>query len=113
MTPTSSVLYFMNVRILLLLFLALLARPVAGRAAETLPPDVPSAFRSAVRQHLLATLAVQLQAGGGVKMCFEPYHGVRLLTGRTTVRLLSISGENGYLDKILAAAKVPLAPRKK
>ena len=86
-----------------------------------------------MRQHLLATLAAQLQAGGGVKMCFEPHHGVRLITGRTMldlvicyrcghvylystgrpVRLLSISGERGCLDEILAAAKVPLAPRKK
>lgn len=152
---------------MLLLFAALLAIPVASQGAETLPPDVITAFHSAqrtilysldpaserkgagfhdfrivssapvenaaVRQHLVGTLQRQLEAGGGVAMCFIPHHGVRLISGRTIYdmvicyqcghvliystgraeRLLSISGDKDYLDEILATAKALSAPRKK
>ena len=157
--------HFMNGRVLLLLVAALLAFPSASNAAETLPPDIIAAFRSATRvllyfldpanphhgagfhdfrivghtavedaatrQYIAAKLPQQVEAGGGGALCFEPHHGIRLISGRTIhdlvicyecghvyiyssglgVRYAGIAGNPDYLDEILTRAKVPLVPR--
>jgi hypothetical protein len=77
------------------------------------------------------TLQQHVEAGGGGALCFDPHHAIRLIVGHTIhdivicyecghvyiystgipVRRTSISGDVAYLDEILTAAKVPLAPR--
>ena len=120
----------MNGRLLPLLFASLLALPAASNAAETLPPDIIAAFRSATRvllysldpanrrhgtgfhdfrivgyttvedaatrQYIAAKLPRHVEAGGGGALCFEPHHGIRLISGRT-VHDLVICYECGHV----------------
>ena len=67
----------MNGRLIPLLFVALLALPAASNAAETLPPDIIAAFRSATRVLLYSLDPANRREGTG-------FHAFRIV-GYTTV----------------------------
>jgi hypothetical protein len=84
------------------------------------------------RDRIATTLRQHINNSGGA-LCFDPHHGIRIISGGTlhdlvlcyecfhvhiyspglVARKLNLSGKPDYLDNILTAANVPLAPRKR